>query len=63
MSNKEPIEHKKAMTDANAVLSTLDKVPKKEKASLAMALNAYLEGYMAGKETATQKFNKLAADI
>lgn len=63
MANGQSVDNKDAMTDANAVLSTLDKMPKKEQASLAMALNAYLEGYLAGKENAVQKFNKLAADI
>ena len=56
-------DEKVAMADANTVLTTLSKAPKKDQASLAMAINAYLEGYIAGKGNMAQKINKIVADI
>ena len=56
-------DEKVAMADADVVLTTLKKCPEKERSSLAMAINAYLEGYMAGKQNTAQKINELVSDI
>lgn len=63
MADEKANKEKIAMADADVVLTTLKKCPEKERSSLAMAINAYLEGYMAGKQNTAQKINKIVADI